>query len=250
VCRLLPGLVASQRGLPVRMDQREAPIERRSSTSVGTSHAPRRPRRCWPEWPSARHVNRPDGRVFAAQAVEADLSGIARAVYRVLDDHLDRNRTSRPGVPTLAADTGFGKTAVRYALRELEGAGFVERWEQDGKPAIFWLPELPVTLSTAPPPNAGANTRTPPPDPSNPTARPLQPHRQAVPKAIESVRKRRAREFSSSTGGAAASPQGAAAPSTEPCLRCADPDVGEDGVVRCPDCGRGWIAPPVEADDT
>lgn len=55
------------------------------------------------------------------------LTATQRAVLLCLWDHADSRDAAFPGVPTIAAETGFSERAVKYALVELEARQFIVR---------------------------------------------------------------------------------------------------------------------------
>lgn len=77
-----------------------------------------------------------DGRVFWWAAVDVavlrdrELSPWAKVIYAVLCTYADRTRVCFPSVATLCSDAGMSERQARYALKELEKSGYVEKRPQ------------------------------------------------------------------------------------------------------------------------
>jgi biotin operon repressor len=68
------------------------------------------------------------------------LSAAARFVLVMLDAHANGAGKAWQSVATLSDETGFGTTAVREALRELEAAGEIVTVEpRKGKSTVYWI---------------------------------------------------------------------------------------------------------------
>ena len=103
--------------------------------------------------PDACTVNREAPRdafatINAARAAN-HVTGVNRAVLYVLAMHADgpTGRNARPSVATIAAESGWGVTAVKEALKALSAAGLIRHtgyWQsrRGGKPVKVWALDL------------------------------------------------------------------------------------------------------------